>query len=87
VIAIANLALPLVFGLAVLREDVTGTRLAGIAAVLLGTLLVGRAAETARDGRDQPAATRSNRSASPTSSATIAAAGCTEVTSVTDSPA
>jgi drug/metabolite transporter (DMT)-like permease len=79
VLSIGSLVLPIAFGLAVLHEDVTGARLAGIAAVLLGTLLVGRG-PIARDGRDQPAAARSNRSASATSSATIAAAGCTGVT-------
>lgn len=42
VIAIGSVLLPIAFGLAVLQEDPTGDRLAGIAAVALGTLLLCR---------------------------------------------
>jgi transporter family protein len=42
VTAIGSLLLPIAFGLVVLQEDPTGDRLAGIAAIALGTAILGR---------------------------------------------
>lgn len=58
VMAIGNLLLPIAFGMAVLDEDVTSDRLAGIAAMALGTVLLARGRD-ARDGsRNERAAMR-----------------------------
>jgi uncharacterized membrane protein len=52
VISIGNLLLPIAFGLAVLQEDPTPDRLAGIATIALGTVLLARGPRTG----DRPAA-------------------------------